>query len=439
MAKRLHEAAAEILGANVTEKRNQAEKFGAGKNPQSYAPQPAAKVEDLGGVTPRDTGNNGITAASNAGPKGPNYPSKTPQTAKVGKPDAMENIRGGISDDETKKKRAKVNDSGVVTEEDEDKKKKKKMEEEGHANFEKNTTHPTAELGKAVDGSDTFIEEDKEKQEEESPGIPNACPVSDRVKKYFAAKTDNSDLTEALTNLFDGQGLSEEFKKKIKTVFEAAVTSRATQIAEAIEEDFANLLEATHNHLKEEMAEKVDDYLNYMVEEWVTENEIALDKGLRGELAEDFINGLKSLFIEHYIDIPEDKVNVVENLAAEVASLKESLDTEIGKNIESKKLITEFTVRDAVLQASNGLNAVQAAQLAKLAEGVDFDTVEDFKNSLQVLKEAHFTKATAKTVKLDEESVQGDERGIITEETKVLKNPDMEGYLKALKRTSRPK
>ncbi len=351
----------------------------------------------------------------------------------------MENIRGGISDDETKKKRAKVNDSGVVTEEDEDKKKKKKMEEEGHANFEKNTTHPTAELGKAVDGSDTFIEEDKEKQEEESPGIPNACPVSDRVKKYFAAKTDNSDLTEALTNLFDGQGLSEEFKKKIKTVFEAAVTSRATQIAEAIEEDFANLLEATHNHLKEEMAEKVDDYLNYMVEEWVTENEIALDKGLRGELAEDFINGLKSLFIEHYIDIPEDKVNVVENLAAEVASLKESLDTEIGKNIESKKLITEFTVRDAVLQASNGLNAVQAAQLAKLAEGVDFDTVEDFKNSLQVLKEAHFTKATAKTVKLDEESVQGDERGIITEETKVLKNPDMEGYLKALKRTSRPK
>ena len=198
---------------------------------------------------------------------------------------------------------------------------------------------------------------------------------------------------EDVEAMLAGEDLSEEFKEKASTKFEAAVNSRVVAIVEQAEAELANQFEQAIEEVKEELATKVDDYLNYMVEEWVKDNEVAIEKGLRAEIVEDFIEGLRNLFVEHYIDIPEDKVDVVEELTAKVEELENSLNEQISSAVEMKKELSEHQKIEAIHAACEGLTQTQVEKIKSLAEGIEFTTEEVFGKKLETIKESYFNSA----------------------------------------------
>ena len=190
--------------------------------------------------------------------------------------------------------------------------------------------------------------------------------------------------------LMSGENLSEDFVTKATTIFEAAVVSRAESIVEEIEGELLEQFDEAVEAIKEELAGKVDDYLNYMVQEWVTENQLAIQSGLKAEIVEDFIAGLKDLFESHYIDIPADKVDVVEELTAKVEELEGSLNEQIQTSVELKKELNEAKKIEAIHAVCEGLTQTQVEKLKSLAEGVEFSTEEEFAGKLETLKESYF-------------------------------------------------
>lgn len=266
--------------------------------------------------------------------------------------------------------------------------------------------------------------------EEESLGLPEVQPVSDRVKSYVKGKT-GVNVAEDIEAIFAGEELSEAFMKKARKIYEAAVIATATTVCEEIEAEYAETLEVVAEQLQEEMTEKVDDYLNYMVEEWVRENEIAIETGLKAELTEDFITGLRNLFVEHYIDIPEEKVNVVEELAKKVEELEESLNEEIQRGVSLKKQLSEQTRHNILRNVAEGLTETQVEKLNSLAEGVEFTTSKEFKNSLITLRESYFPTKGASKKQVLEEEVSGD--GSFEEEKRIPS--EMDQYVKAISKT----
>ena len=237
---------------------------------------------------------------------------------------------------------------------------------------------------------------------------------------------------EDMDALFSGESLSEDFKSKAATIFEAAVTSRAEEVIAATEAQLVEQFEEAVETIKEELASKVDDYLNYMVEEWIKENEIAIESGLRAEIVEDFIDGLKNLFTEHYIDIPADKVDVVEELTAKVEELEASLNEQINSSVELKKEINEHKKIEAIHAVCEGLTQTQVEKMKSLAEGVEFTTEEEFADKLNTLKESYFKS----DVKVADNSALDDEVQI-EEEKQTVKSADpmMEHYVKSISQT----
>jgi len=205
------------------------------------------------------------------------------------------------------------------------------------------------------------------------------------MKKIMAKKN----IKEDIDALLQGENLSEEFVSKATTIFEAAVMSRVEEIAEEVESQMQEQFELAVEELKEDFAAKIDDYLNYMVEEWMKENELAIESGLRSEIVEDFIGGLRNLFAEHYIDIPEEKVDVVQEMAEKVAELEDKLNEEIQKSIEYCKEINEHKKTQAMQAVCEGLTQTQVEKLKSLAESVEFTSEEEFTDKVNVLKEAY--------------------------------------------------
>jgi len=239
-------------------------------------------------------------------------------------------------------------------------------------------------------------------------------------------------MKEDIDALISGENLSEEFIAKATTIFEAAVIARAEEVIAEAEEALAEQFEAAVEEIKEEMATKVDDYLNYMVEEWVKDNQIAIEKGLRAEIVEDFIAGLKDLFEDHYIDIPEEKVDVVEELTSKVEELEEAFNQQVQSAIELKKELNEHKKFEAIYAACEGLTQTQVEKMKSLAEGVEFTTKEEFTEKLETLKESYF-----KTPVISADSSALDDEVQIEEEKKVTKSSDplMEVYSKAISQT----
>jgi hypothetical protein len=239
-------------------------------------------------------------------------------------------------------------------------------------------------------------------------------------------------MKEDIDALISGENLSEEFIAKAATIFEAAVIARAEEVIAEAEEALTEQFEAAIEEIKEEMATKVDDYLNYMVEEWVKDNEIAIEKGLRAEIVEDFISGLKDLFEDHYIDIPEEKVDVVEELTAKVEELEEAYNEQIKSAVELKKELNEHKKFEAIYAACEGLTQTQVEKMKSLAESIEFTTEDEFTEKMETLKESYFKNpvVSADSSALDDE-VQ------IEEEKKVAKSSDplMEVYSKAISQT----
>lgn len=198
------------------------------------------------------------------------------------------------------------------------------------------------------------------------------------------------DMSEHVEALFAGEDLSEEFKQKAIAIFEAAVKQKVQEELAVIEEAYAETLEEQIGQIQEELSESVDSYLGYVVEQWMTENEVAIEAGLRTELTEDFISGLRNLFAEHYIDIPEDKVSVVEEMAEKVVELENKLDEEIDRNVFLTKALNESAQNEILLNACAGLTEVQSEKLKSLAEGVDYSSIDEFENKINILRESYF-------------------------------------------------
>ena len=209
-------------------------------------------------------------------------------------------------------------------------------------------------------------------------------------KKLIKKMMRKEKMKEDMDALLSGENLSEEFVTKATTIFEAAVVARAEEVIAEAEAQLQEQFDAAVEEIKEDLAAKVDDYLNYMVEEWMKENELAIEKGLRAEIVEDFIGGLRNLFVEHYIDIPADKVDVVEELTFKVEELEASLNEEMNRSIVLTKSLGEQKKIEAIYTACEGLSQVQVEKLKSLAENVEFTTEEEFVAKMDVLKESYF-------------------------------------------------
>jgi hypothetical protein len=204
--------------------------------------------------------------------------------------------------------------------------------------------------------------------------------------------------------------LSEEFKEKAATIFETAVKTRLAEKEKEIQAKSDIKVDEKVSAVKEELVEKVDSYLNYVVEEWIKDNKLAIDKGIRSEIAEDFISGLKTLFKEHYIDVPEEKYDVLEAMAQEKEELEKKLNEEIAKNVEISKSNLSFSKEKIFSEASNGLADTEAEKLKDLAENIEFKDEQDFSKKLDTIKESYFPKnnSEATIAKADVDSVVGD-------------------------------
>ena len=242
-------------------------------------------------------------------------------------------------------------------------------------------------------------------------------------------------MKEHIDAIFDNEDLSEDFRTKASTIFEAAVQAQLQEEKTKLEEQFDTLLVQAKEELQADLVEKLDQYTTYAAEQWMEENRVAIESALKSEITEDFINGLKGLFTEHYIEIPEDKVDVLGQMAEKVQELEDKLNSAINENMELKGQVDE-SVRERILaDVSEGLAATQVEKLAALAEGVDFDNSENFKKKLELVKENYFPSTTS-SKKLNEEAE--DEALALNEETTASpKTGDkaVNAYVSALSRT----
>jgi hypothetical protein len=206
-------------------------------------------------------------------------------------------------------------------------------------------------------------------------------------------------MKEDINAIFSGESLSEEFKQNAQAIFEAAIHSKVEEAVVAIEEHYATKLDAEVATINENLVTKVDEYLEYVVTEWMEENKLAIEKGIKAELVEDFMIGLKNLFTEHYVDIPEDKVDVVEQFAEQVEVLESELDKAVTEVSNLNAQINIFKKEHIVSEVSEGLSEVQFAKLKSLAEGIDFVSEQDYKEKLLLTKKKYFDGSTQETVK----------------------------------------
>ena len=255
----------------------------------------------------------------------------------------------------------------------------------------------------ALDALKKHKEKSEDKESEDKKDVKDVkeedMPKDDEKKTVKAGymkssyKMKKEETDEHINALVAGQDdLSEEFKTKAATVFESAVNSKVKEIAEIMEADYNNQIEQDSAKAKEELTEKVDSYLSYVVEEWMKENEIALERGIKGEIAEDFITGLKKLFAEHYIDVPDDKYNVLEDQASKIEDLEKKLNEQIEKNVELNKDNADKSRKEIMAEVASDLADTAKEKFAKLAEEIEWSDADSFKTKCETIKESYFGK-----------------------------------------------
>ena len=237
-------------------------------------------------------------------------------------------------------------------------------------------------------GQSEETEVDAESVIEETP------EVTDEVVQEVTQE-EEYDIEEDVNALFGGEELSEEFKAKAKTIFEAAIGSKVGHIKETLESEYAEKIAEATEDLKVSLQERIDSYLEYVAEEWLTENELAVEAGLKTEMTESFLGGMKSLFEEHYVTIPEEKYDVIESMVDKLDEMETKLNEQTKKNISLNKRLAE-SVADSILESvSDGLASTQKEKLASLAESVEFESEEEYREKLQTLKESYFSRTPA--------------------------------------------
>ena len=276
--------------------------------------------------------------------------------------------------------------------------------------------------------------------EEEAPSklrekMKEAIEASDSeevVAESQEEEAEELDVSDDINALVAGEELSEEFQEKAKTIFEAAINSKVAKIEEALEADHVKALTEEVAEFKNELTERVDSYLEYVASEWMQENQLAVDQGLKGELSESFMTGLKGLFEEHYVSVPEDKYDVLESMVNKLDEMEEKLNEQIDKNVSLNKRLAESTSDGILSEVSEGLAVTQKEKLASLAESVEFETENDYREKLVTLRNSYFpTKQVTST--------QSDSSDFITEENgqEVQATGHMANYLSTLQRVAK--
>jgi hypothetical protein len=267
-----------------------------------------------------------------------------------------------------------------------------------------------------VESEDEDIDVEETEEEEFS--------LEEVLDEIVNEKVDYSDDIEALT---EGENFSEEFSNKAQVIFEAAVKSKVTAILESLEANYQNKLIEEVTAIKDELTERVDSYLEYVSEEWILENALQVETGIKSELSESFMQSLKGLFEEHYVEIPEDKYDVLEGMVERLDEMEYKLNEQIERNVQLNKRLSEAVSDTIFNNVAEGLALSQKEKFASLAESVEFEGEEDYKEKLETLKESYFTKNASFSSKEE----------VLIEESFEEYTPQMETYLRALGKFSK--
>ena len=324
--------------------------------------------EDLGGPTPEDYRPDDDSAKLNTpGSTLKSVSNVVNRGAKAADP--MKHLKGAVKEEEE------------LEYDDED----EELEEE----FEDEEEISEAKHSKKED------EEDDEEDDEE--GEEDEDEDEDEVKEDY-----DFDIEEDVNALLEGEELTEEFQEKAKTIFEAALRSRVFEIKETLEEQYAAALAEEVEEIKSELQERVDSYLEYVADEWFNENALVIENGLKTEMTESFLQGMKGLFEEHYVEIPEDRYDVLENMVEKLDEMETKLNEQIDKNVSLNKRLAEAVADGIFEQVSDGLAITQKEKLASLAESVEFESEGNYREKLETLRESYFpTRFVAPSAKAD--------------------------------------
>ena len=270
------------------------------------------------------------------------------------------------------------------------------------------------------------------KEEEDSDEDEDDKKKDKEVEESVDVESDlvEMEVEDDLEKISEALELSEENQEKARTIFKAAVSSKVSELKEQLEKDFEENLKTSVEQVKGDLAEAVDKYLSYCAEEWTKENELAIERGLRSEMTENFIEGLKTLFVEHYVDVPEDKYNVVDELANRLDEMEEKLDAEVHRNMEIVEENNSLVRQNVVREACSTLSESQQEKMISLSEGVDFLNEEDFSEKVSELKEAYFPTTDSETI--SEETVVEEGTGEFSNEEEVVVSPDIARYSEAI-------
>ena len=278
------------------------------------------------------------------------------------------------------------------------------------------TNRKAATAKEEVEVEDQVIEEDQ-------------VVAEDQVEVSEDTVDETVDIEDDVNALLGGEELSEEFKEKAKTIFEAALNSKVKEIQETLEVQYEEKLQEAREELKASLQERVDSYLEYVSQEWIDENTLAIEHGLKTEMTESFLGGMKSLFEEHYVTIPEDKYDVLESMVDKLDDMETKLNEQIDKNIGLNKRLGESTASNILESVSEGLAATQKEKLASLAESVEFESEDEYRGKLEVLKESYFSRTATESAK-ETSKAQTLSEGV--DSTVAPASGGMDAYLQAL-------
>ena len=296
--------------------------------------------------------------------------------------------------------------------------------------------------GEMPDGLKKYLDKKKEKSEtsdkekemkkEEGYMMKASKEKMKSEKSEDDQKAKDVDVKEHIDALTSGESdLSEEFKQKAATIFEAAITSKVKAISEEMQADYNKKFDEEVSKAKTDLVEKVDAYMTYVVNEWMKENELAIERGIKGEIAEDFINGLKKLFEDHYIDVPDEKYDVLEDQASKIEELEKKLNEQIAKNVEMNKENSSLKRTDIIAEVASDLADTSKEKFAKLTEEVEYSNADDFKKKCETIKESYFGNKKEANSDSEVDNAVADNQGVNTED---LSNA-MAAYTTAISKT----
>ena len=260
---------------------------------------------------------------------------------------------------------------------------------------------PMKSKGYKMEEEEVELEDQQEVVAEDETSAETDEVVAEEDDTITEEEVETYDIDDDVNALLGGEELSEEFKAKAKTIFETALKTKVAEVRKLLEQQYAEKLGEEIIEAKEALAERVDSYLEYVADEWFTENQLAVENGLKEELTQSFLGGMKSLFEEHYVQIPEDKYDVLESMVEKLDDMESKLNEQIEKNISLNKRLAE-SVADGILdEVSEGLASTQKEKLASLAESVEFESENNYREKLETLKQSYFAQKSSPAVKTE--------------------------------------